>query len=325
MPDYYEKSITMRKFYSIIVCAAILMLSACSEKKYNSDDNPDGGSGSGDGDNNKPAVELPTELKERLKDNKVYVVKPVIYVARGGKRHGVTMSEERIRSFFTGWDKYSVNPMMLQIGMSFNAQDIEIINIELPMTDTYSGGDYYDYMTYFTGIRGQMTFDPTLARKSYKITDEKGNPTGKTTKIDQDKFRILLMDEGPTGGYAGGCPHRALVLNVNGATRNIIAHEVGHLFGLQHPDEGKSCFSSSDLKWVMRTVIYDESMYFNICETERAHQILETYRTDKKYRLKDQVKQVNLEDNGFSSSELKSAWELIHSNEYKNANRDLQE
>ncbi|MCT4614594.1 MAG: hypothetical protein N4A49_06950 [Marinifilaceae bacterium] len=272
------------------------------------------------------AVELPDDLKKILENNEIFVVDPVIYVARGGMRHGVTMTEERIKSFFTGWGKYSINPLMLQLGVSFNTSNIKIINIELPMTNSDATQSWYNYIDNFCGRYSQNTFDPHMMRKQYVVTDENGKPQGKKVVIDQDKFRFLLMDEGPTGGYAAGTPHRAMVLNVNGSTRNIIVHEIGHCFDLQHPDDGSpACFNDGDRKWIMTSIIYDHSLWFHDKQIQKARKVVKAYESDSKYRLKSQFRKVKVGTPGFSTEELKAAWELLKTRSYQNANRNLQE
>ena len=268
---------------------------------------------------------LNKELKNKLHKDSIYVIDPVIYVAKGGERHGVNMSEERIKSFFYNWDKNSVNPMLLQLGVSFNTSNLKIIYVELPMTDTYTGGPYYDYMTYFTGNRGDKVFDPTFMRRTYKLTDANGKTTGKSTKINQDEFRILMMDEGPTGGYAGGVPHRAVVLNVNGSTRNIIAHEVAHVLGLGHINKEDPKFGADCHNWVMNPIIYDKSVFFDQTETDKVHKVLESYYKNSKNRLTSQVRRVAIGAKGFKAEDLNAAWELYSSSSYKNKNRDLEE
>jgi hypothetical protein len=310
----------------IVLCAIVL---SCSEKNELSSDNEEQNKQTenqiDENDVKDESSLLDSELRTRLADDSIYVVEPVIYVARGGKRHGVKMDEERIKSFFFGWGKNSVNPLLLQMGVSFNAEKLKIVNIELPMTNSNDEQEWYNYIQYFTGYRGDRVFDPTMARKSYKLTDENGKPTGKYTSIDQDKFRILLMDEGPTGGYAGGVPHRAVVLNVNGSTRNIIGHEVAHVLGLNHIDTKKEVFAKDSINWVMNPIIYDRSVFVTADEGATVRSVLKQYLNNKKLRLTNQIKKVGVGNSLFKAEDLNKAWKLLKTKAYFNKNRDLEE
>jgi len=257
----------------------------------------------------------------------LYVPDLKIYVARGNNRHGCSISEKAIRSFFEGWGANSINPLMLQLGITFEVANIEIHNIELPLNDHNNDGGYYNY-NHFNSSMGPGIIDPKEFIFSYYETDESGHRTGNLVKLDNSCIRILIMEKGPEGGESNGAPGNAVALNVHGTTRNLVAHELGHVFGLNHPnDNSGGCFTDSDEghKWNMRSVINDSSVNFSVCQAKKAKRTVENYFLNnnnevlrKAYRK--QFHKIQIGSSRLTLQTVNKAWNLLHSDEYKDAN-----
>ncbi len=186
-----------------------------------------------------------------------------VYVTRGSN-HGVSprLTESKIKSMFSGYGPQSINPLLLQIGVSFSNTQIIVRNITVPNLAWNGSGNFCD---------GFRTFRPGFTGIS--LSDINGINSGETVSSREfiSSYKILITSgtgiyigsESFSGGYACTVPGKTMMITAS-STRNVLVHELGHTMGLVH--SGAGCNKEKKVEWIMRATIFDESYRFHPCE-----------------------------------------------------------
>ena len=196
---------------------------------------------------------------------KIYTPQLEVYIARGpaDNPHASSITEANVIEMITGWGLNSVNPILLQFDVAFLRENITIHNVLLKPNRIVPDGDdagkrHYNWIDFANdGLFALGGRFPTQIRLDE--TDLLGNKTGQRLEVDPVSHHLLLLEFGPTGGYTGGA-RSGIVCTIEHCTRNVLAHEFGHMFGLNHYVRDKE-------NRVMSAIVYDDDVL--ITPTER--------------------------------------------------------
>ena len=159
------------------------------------------------------------------------------------------LSEDQLNLFLTGHDIRSVNNILYQAGIV-----IESIFVRRSKRPNPS----YSYS-------GTFIFNDTCPPCSPKL--KKADGSGNLSDNGR-RFRMAVSDEGD-GGIAAAWPAETNAFAVSyNVGRNLIAHEIGHVFSLWHTNNfiRRPCDYSRAYERVMLDVIFDDSTVLVDCE-----------------------------------------------------------
>ena len=101
----------------------------------------------------------------------------------------------------------------------------------------------------------------------------------------QQEFRVIIMDSlgfSPAIGYSIAAFGRLANRMNSQPTRNLIAHEIGHNFGLPHVNQSYNlpCAYAEDVNRTMFSIIFSTSKEFEPCEYAVSRANILCYMTD---------------------------------------------
>ena len=200
-----------------------------------------------------------------------------LYVVRAGTR-AVTKAElenSLLEEMYKGWSFISVNPILLQIGVW--VKNVVICEIYDHVDD--QGGGYYRMGD---GNEDNWIYDsgPRTLKAAPSATTAYGcsYPAGKVVS-SRDEYRILWSKGDSGKGYSVARYGYLVVRMRYDHGRNLIAHEMGHNFGLPHVNSSYEfpCAFAKDPDRTMYTPILPTGFSFDPCETAVARANLECY------------------------------------------------
>ena len=160
--------------------------------------------------------------------------------------HRVNVSDARVLEVLTGHHVDSVNTLLYQAGIVIGA--INIYRVKKPSNNYYYTDDF-------------------IFNKDGKLLDH-DNSDSPLSNTRGSHFRMAIHKSDGSGGIASVYPaSHAFAFNANSG-RNLISHEIGHIFRLWHTNEIRSypCdYSRSKIRTMLNT-IFDQSWRFIDCE-----------------------------------------------------------
>jgi hypothetical protein len=270
----------------------------------------------------------------------IYLPVMDVYVARGEfnreNPHGTDVSEENILEILCGWGMNSINPIMLQMDIALLKENVTIHNVILApspanvFTDPggpYDGWCYADWGDFTNdNFRG---FDGRFGKLFFPECDITGKATNRDLEIDPVAHHVLFLEWGPTGGYTGGAKS-GIANDVSGATRNVIAHEFGHMFGLGH--------NTTEDSRLMNPVIFDHDLFLNENEKRAVKAYInehylspENFYPQSNYgssihkRMKARMKTTSVETGSLTLKNIASAEQMLNFRHYERSNLALTE
>ena len=212
---------------------------------------------------------LPSELLDYLGSDSLYVLSPTILISKKG-RYASTVTKADFSSTLLGWSMKSINPILLQMGITMDRSNLKMFYVDLPSTFSLENNFY---------IYGNSC--KSASNGPFYVTDDRGNRLtdhqgrDSTMTMPCQAYRILIgknVDEVPNPGGVACCwtgkmqISRSIVLN-EGASSNVLAHEIGHTIGLEHTDQdGDACSYDQATKYLMRSMSYPDSQLLKLCE-----------------------------------------------------------
>ncbi|MCY4418729.1 MAG: hypothetical protein OXB93_02660 [Cytophagales bacterium] len=235
---------------------------------------------------------IPDKLSDILRDS-ITVLSVRIFVVRKSfseNRYATRVNEKELVKVFGSFDRKSINPILLQMGITFVMGRIEIINVELGERWKSLARPWGDF--FFGTQGGEKCNLPDNDSYTFLQLDDLGNPImfrgrRKHVLYHCNEFRILLMrnahefDErvGRGSGYTCcGDLKRAIILD-DLTSRNRIAHQIGHVLGLVHPSSAeKSCYPELGEHRLMSSAPTAKSVFLERCESLGALRTLVKHR-----------------------------------------------
>ena len=271
---------------------------------------------------------LPADLLEFIGEDNLTVLNPLILIAKRGPYRS-RLTRAHIVQFFRGHGLGSLAPMLLQMGITTTSSALRIHYVDIPMGYTVD-----DFRQESAGINQNCS-----RNLLFDLTDEAGEFLSEQISVHCKQYRILFATEFPGVFSPGGLAGAGFVLTnrvgetvyrfgrwaiINdsfndAASLSVIAHEIGHTFGLRHTNTAQACMQSSAPTFLMASVLsVKEAVFLQPCEaqitTSRFAGVLERggYKPLLNFDgARNNVRRVSIGGDAINAIDIVNAWRFL--------------
>ena len=180
--------------------------------------------------------------------------------------------EEALRKLFTGWSSTSANTILAQAGIWIKEMEIKYVNSG---SETAGGGEFGDLVREKIAADGSSHKDFVVGTNGQALGFELADGGSHTAPAGKQRIILGIYPPG-SGGSSWATLGKPNVFFQHDHGRNLMAHELGHNFALEHPSSG-GCESGNTNGRVMNGTVFPDDYNYANCEIKIARKTMKLF------------------------------------------------